>query len=528
MGPCALLAFGLLLLLLLALLLWGCSRGPNPFAADARRPPAPLVTDKAARRAVLKAVFSADKVPAGLDAIVIGSGIGGLAAAVLLAKAGRRVLVLEQHGKLGGCCHTFSEKGFEFDAGIHYVGQMHEGSMTRFIVDQLTEGQLEWVPMPAAYDAVVLGEPRRRILQRPFCRMASRSLKDVVDGLTANAELRAVLSYIFPTYGVLPSKASFSMHSILVNHYLRGAWYPKGGAGEIAFHTIPIIQRAGGNVLGRAPVQSILLDSQGKACGVTVKKGQELVKIFAPTIISDAGLFNTYERLLPAEARALPAIQAQLGMVKHGEAGFSVFVGLTGSSQELGLEATNYFVYPGNNLDEIMKRYLNSSRDEATKSIPFLFVTCPSAKDPTWEMRHPGKSTLAIVTFAKYEWFEEWKDEPVNKRGDDYEDLKKTFVDAVMEVVFKLYPNIEDKIEYISGGSPLTNQHYIASPRGEIYGIDHGTARMQAEAIATMRPQTAVPNLYLTGTTAPSSGEDVPRELGWEDRNLQSPSGTKG
>lgn len=63
------------------------------------------------------AVFSADKVPAGLDAIIIGSGIGGLAAAVLLAKAGRRVLVLEQHGKLGGCCHTFSEKGFEFDAG---------------------------------------------------------------------------------------------------------------------------------------------------------------------------------------------------------------------------------------------------------------------------------------------------------------------------------------------------------------------------------------------------------------------------
>lgn len=50
------------------------------------------------------------------------------------------------------------------------------------------------------------------------------------------------------------------------------------------------------------------------------------------------------------------------------------------------------------------------------------------------------------MTFAKYEWFEEWKDEPVNKRGDDYEDLKKTFVDAVMEVVFKLYPNIEDKV----------------------------------------------------------------------------------
>ncbi|KAM6369617.1 LOW QUALITY PROTEIN: all-trans-retinol 13,14-reductase [Pluvialis apricaria] len=562
MWPYAVLFLALLLLLLLARLLRAGGGGPSPFAADARRPPAPLVTDKAARRTVVKTVFSADKVPEGLDAIVVGSGMGGLAAAGTLAKAGKRVLVLEQHGKLGGCCHTFTEKGFEFDTGIHYVGQMQEGSVTRFMVDQLTEGQLEWARLPAVYDAVVLGEPGRgrtyrihsgkeeyfqglkeqfpgeetaideferlvksvgrgtvlvgvlkmipRVVatllcrsgllpRQPFCRLASRSLKEVVEGLTANQELRAVFSYIFPTYGVVPSKASFSMHSILVNHFLHGAWYPKGGAGEIVFHTVPVIRKTGGNVLGKAPVQSILLDSQGKACGVSVKKGQDLVNIFAPIIISDAGIFNTYERLLPAEARALPEIQSQLRMATHGEGGFTVFVGLNGSREELGLEPTNYFMYSGNDLDEIMNRYLASSREEAAKNIPLLFVTCPSAKDPTWEMRHPGKSTLAIVTFAKYEWFEEWKDKQVNKRGDDYEELKKTFVDAIMQAVFKLYPRIEDRIEYISGGTPLTNQHYIASPKGEIYGMDHSIARLQAKAIATVRAQTAIPNLYLTG-----------------------------
>ena len=140
---------------------------------------------------------------------------------------------------------------------------------------------------------------------------------------------------VFPT-GTVPSRVSFAMHSILVNHFLHGAWYPKGGAGEIAFHTIPVIRKAGGDVLGKAPVQRILLDSQGRACGerrrrgrgrrgfspaaalsrrspprlslpgVSVKKGQDLVNIFAPVIISDAGIFNTYEQLLPAEARALP------------------------------------------------------------------------------------------------------------------------------------------------------------------------------------------------------------------------------
>ncbi|NXU35695.1 RETST reductase, partial [Drymodes brunneopygia] len=448
--------------------------------------------------------------------------------------------------------------------GIHYVGQMQEGSLMRFLVDQLTDGQLEWARLPDIYDAVVLGDPQgggktyhihsgkreyfRRLKEQfpgeeaaidefqrlvksagrgaallgilkllprflawllvcsgllprlcSFSRLASRSVKEVVDGLTTNPELRAVFSYIFPTYGVLPSKASFSMHSILVTHFLHGAWYPKGGAGEIAFHTIHVIRKAGGNVFGKAPVQRILLDPQGRACGVSVKKGQDLVDIFAPVIISDAGIFNTYERLLPAEARALPEIQSQLRMVTHGEGGFTVFVGLSGSREDLGLEPTNYFIYPGNDLDGISQRYLASSREEAASNMPLLFVTSPSAKDPTWEMRHPGKSTMAIVTFAKYEWFEEWKDKQVNKRGDDYEDLKKTFVDAIMQTVYKLYPRIEGRVEYLSGGTPITNQHYIASPRGEFYGTDHDKARLQAETIAAVRAETAVPNLYLTG-----------------------------
>ncbi|CAJ0967025.1 unnamed protein product [Ranitomeya imitator] len=103
---------------------WLGSRGPNPFAVDTRRPPGSVVFDKAMKRKVIKNVFSPEKVPDKLDAIVIGSGIGGQGVAALLARAGKRVLVLEQLGKLGGCCHTFNEKGYEFDVGIHYIGQL--------------------------------------------------------------------------------------------------------------------------------------------------------------------------------------------------------------------------------------------------------------------------------------------------------------------------------------------------------------------------------------------------------------------
>uniref|UniRef100_A0A8B9NEA2 All-trans-retinol 13,14-reductase n=1 Tax=Accipiter nisus TaxID=211598 RepID=A0A8B9NEA2_9AVES len=132
----------------------------NPFARPPSGPPRPLVTELRVRDKVLKRGFSAHRVPPELDAVVVGSGMGGLAAAGTLAKVGKRVLVLEQHDQAGGCCHTFQEQGNEFDVGIHYVGQMHEGSMLRVALDQLTDGQLRWQRLPDPYDEVCLG-PRR-------------------------------------------------------------------------------------------------------------------------------------------------------------------------------------------------------------------------------------------------------------------------------------------------------------------------------------------------------------------------------
>ena len=101
-----------------------------------------------------------DRTP--FDAIVIGSGIGGLGAAALLAKAaGQRVLVLERHYSAGGLTHVFHRPGFEWDVGLHYVGQVHEaGSAVRALFEYLTEGRLDWEPMPDVYDRVVIGDLR--------------------------------------------------------------------------------------------------------------------------------------------------------------------------------------------------------------------------------------------------------------------------------------------------------------------------------------------------------------------------------
>ena len=80
-----------------------------------------------------------------------------------------------------------------------------------------------------------------------------------------------------------------------------GGYYPIGGASEIAFNMIPIIEASGGRVLVRANVQKILCNPSGQACGVLVKKGSEEYTIHAPNIISNAGAYNTFQKLLPRE-----------------------------------------------------------------------------------------------------------------------------------------------------------------------------------------------------------------------------------
>ena len=74
-----------------------------------------------------------------------------------MARAGKKVLVLEQHDQAGGGTHTFTEKGYEFDPGVHYIGELEEGTFFRNMFDQITEGQLEWALLDENYDRVTIG-----------------------------------------------------------------------------------------------------------------------------------------------------------------------------------------------------------------------------------------------------------------------------------------------------------------------------------------------------------------------------------
>jgi len=545
-------------------------QAPNPFETDSTKPRQPYVTDQKKRDAVIKQGFNIKNVPENLDAVIVGSGIGGLATAALLAKTGKKVLVLEQHDQAGGCCHTFVDKGYEFDVGIHYIGEMGFPTMTKVLLDQVTDGQLEWAPLEDTFDyaSIGFGDDNRmypvtagsngdkwkadlkkafpeeheaidkffaalksekgtaliRVLLKLLPLWASKLIiysgvvnlltplwsgkgplnmttEEFVTGITKNKDLQTIFCYNWGNYATTPAKSSFSMQALLMNHFMRGSHYPVGGASEIAHSIVPVIERAGGKVMVRVSVEEVLVES-GAAVGVRVKKGTETHEIRAPIVVSDAGLYNTFWDLLPAEVAEKSYYHKLSRGFEPAPASISVFVGLDASNEELGLTRQNYWAFKDASLAVDFEEYLKLSREECMDAdTPLMFVSFPSTKDPNWK-DHPGrenKATMAIITLANWEWYKGWGDTTLHKRGDEYEELKKSVAQKMIDRCCEMFPKIKDHIDYVDVGSPLTNKYYIAQPHGEIYGLDHTRERLNALNCALLRPKTDIPGLFLTG-----------------------------
>lgn len=487
------------------------------------------------------------------DAIIIGSGIGGLTTAALLAKLGKRVCVLEQHYTAGGYTHSYEREGYEWDVGVHYIGEVHKPwSAIRRVFDVISDGKLEWAPMDAHYDRIVIGEQtydyvagreefkaemarhfpgETAVLERYVDLLSEVSAKvprffagqalprslgmlysklrrlwlpdyffkttrEVLEGLTDNQELIGVLTAQWGDYGLPPAEAAFVMHAMVAKHYITGGNYPVGGATKISESIIPVIEAAGGQVFTYAGVDKILLEN-GRAVGVRMQK--DGFEIRAAQIVSCAGLVPTYTRLLDHQVASEYGLLEQLPKVKLSAATLCLYAGFKGSAAELKLPKTNYWVYPTHDHDHNVSSFMTGQNP----AMPLIYISFPSAKDPAWDAHYPNKATVEIVAPTQPQWFAKWKGTTWGKRGADYETFKAELTAQLLETLYQHQPQLRGALDFCELGTPLSTEWYQWNELGEIYGIDHTVERFEQHWIHS---QTPIKGLYLTGADTVTAG----------------------
>jgi all-trans-retinol 13,14-reductase len=428
---------------------------------------------------------------------------------------------------------------------LHYVGEMGQGMAGRRLFDFITDGGVDWSPMPDVYDvfvypgltvkvpkgranfervlveafpaeeqaigkyfrdikraanwfnrhimAMVTPQPMSWIVQainRFSEQSALQTTRQYLESHIRDARLRAVLASQWADYGLPPGRSAFVAHAVIVSHYLNGAWYPIGGAGEIPKAASSVIREAGGELLPGHEVTKIILES-GRAVGVEVqpKKGKDEARLEfrAPVIVSDAGAWNTFTRLLPSEA--IP-FRAELETLPEGLEAVELFLGLKRDPREMGFQGENYWIFSSFDHD----RMCAGRNDLLDGRAPMAYLSFPSLKDP-----QARSHTAEIVAPFSFRSLEAFREEPWRRRGTDYESAKGRITEALLGLVEQQHPGFRELVAYAELATPLSFEHFTGAPSGTIYGYPATPDRFRK---TWLTPKTPVRNLYLTGTDA--------------------------
>jgi all-trans-retinol 13,14-reductase len=158
------------------------------------------------------------------------------------------------------------------------------------------------------------------------------------------------------------------------------------------------------------------------------------------------------------------------------------------------------WIYPDEiDHDTSVSKYLENQDSE----FPLVYISFPSAKDPSWNSRYPEKSTIDVITLLPYESFAKWEGTSWKKRGEEYDNFKDSISKRLLEHLFKQLPHLRDSVDHYELSSPLTTKNFVNYDKGELYGLDHTPTRFSQKFL---RPKTPIKNLYLTGQDIVSAG----------------------
>ncbi|MDH3247425.1 MAG: NAD(P)/FAD-dependent oxidoreductase [Acidimicrobiia bacterium] len=483
------------------------------------------------------------------DTIVIGSGMGGMTTAAMLAKLGQRVLVLEQHVIPGGFTQTFKRPGYHWDVGVHIVGEMTGRSFAGRLLNDLTDGRLEWESVGPVYDEFDFpdgftiqfpGSPeafrdtlldyfpheRQGIdeylsLVRRASRASGRNLQaralpwylapggrrkaaeaahphisattqSVLESLIDDPRLRSVLAAQWGYYGVPPSRSSFAMHALMVQHFLHGAFYPVGSAASIAPALLQTVADSGGWTAVRRTVEDIVVRRR-RVAGVRLADGTE---IEANRVVSAAGAIPTAAML----GESAPDSWAD-SYREPGPAHLSLYLGFSGVDiAARGAQAYCQWYYDSWDTEAIE---WDVHPDRAPGTAPVVFCSFPSIKDPVHDPGPDLHHTGEAITFVPWEPFSKWKDARWKRRGAEYEEFKSELTEALLGQYRGLYPELAPHVEHAEMSTPVSTHHFTSAPAGSIYGLATEPDRFEDE---TLLPGTSISGLYLSGADISTPG----------------------
>ena len=464
------------------------------------------------------------------DAVIIGSGLGGLVSAYILSKNGMKVAVFEKHSVPGGCLQSCSRGGVRVETGMHYIGSMGEGeALYRYfkylgIVDNLPLSKMD----EDAYELISFNGERYRYATgherfidtlspqfpgnagdiREYVSMCAhvtetspmysfgphdniallnpdhvlKSVSEVIDGITANPRLRNVLTGISPLYGGVKDVTPLYIHALIWDFYNKGAYRIVGGSDRIAALLCDRIRSFGGEIFTGSEVLSI--ETRDYVAGAVDVKGMGRVE--CDWIISDIHPQLVLDLVEPHVFRKV--YKDRIRSLRQTTSNFSVYIKF--KPGRVPYLNSNFYHHRGD-----VWGCSDYTAEDWPKS--FLYMHQCSGKDQRF-------ATHAII-FAYMNWadVEQWADTTVGHRGEAYGEVKERCREKLLARLESEFPGTLVAIEDSWTSTPLTYRDYTGTIEGSMYGIVHDKARLSQ---TTVSQRTKVRNLFLAGQNINSHG----------------------
>lgn len=454
------------------------------------------------------------------DAVIIGSGLGGLECAHILSKAGMSVLLLERGTQAGGCLQSYRRHGLAFDTGFHYVGGLDEGQSLHSAFRHLGLLRLPWQRLDNHFDRVTIGNqtfsfaqgydafvetltaafPAERDALNKYADMLKQCGEQQFDALNPQTGESSLLSRLFETSAYQYLTETFH-DPLLINvlcgtslkmelrkeslplftfahgngSFIESSWRLKGDGSLIVNSLADGIRMHGGEIICNAEVRE-LVEKDGKLVHAVCSNGE----IYEGTIfISNIHPAVTCN-LVKQSSRMKKVYRSR---ITHLENTFGMFtVSLRIKPQTLRYFNWNQYIYKE---PDVWAFHLKNN------PVSGVLVSCRIPEDGSKYVQQ-----VDLLTPMNWSECEQWSHTEVGRRGEDYKAMKKRVADECITLAERFIPGLRDRITGCYTSTPLTYRNYTLTPEGSAYGLRKD---FRNPIITLLSPRTPIPNLLLTG-----------------------------